>query len=64
MGSGRSQVAEAIFGLHPATGTIEIGRQGRSSTEPLRRRWTGDSRWSRKTAAPIKSFPDAAFAKI
>jgi ABC-type sugar transport system ATPase subunit len=24
MGSGRSQVAEAIFGLHPATGTIEI----------------------------------------
>ena len=25
MGSGRSQVAEAIFGLHPATGTIEVG---------------------------------------
>lgn len=24
MGAGRSQVAEAIFGLHPATGTVEI----------------------------------------
>ena len=63
MGAGRSEVAEAIFGIHPADGEIAIaGRPFEDRTPKLRR--LGVWLWSRRTAVPIKFFRGAASARI